>query len=78
MNNKAHLRPKDFDSNGDIIPTSWKEERPKGEWIKKENRVSYWYECNKCGERPARNYLGNEYLSRFCPNCGSDMRGEEE
>lgn len=21
MNNKAHLRPKDFDSNGDIIPT---------------------------------------------------------
>lgn len=26
MNNKAHLRPKDFDSNGDIIPMSWKEE----------------------------------------------------
>jgi len=27
MNNKAHLRPKDFDSNGDIIPTSWKNDR---------------------------------------------------
>ena len=27
MNNKAHLRPKDFDSNGDIIPMSWKEEK---------------------------------------------------
>lgn len=27
MNNKAHLRPKDYDSNGDIIPMSWKEEQ---------------------------------------------------
>ena len=26
MNNKAHLRPQDFDSNGDIIPTACKEE----------------------------------------------------
>ena len=26
MNNKAHLRPKDFDSNGDIIPMACKEE----------------------------------------------------
>lgn len=27
MNNKAHLRPQDFDSNGDIIPMSMKEEK---------------------------------------------------
>ena len=27
MNNKAHLRPKDYDKNGDIIPMSWKEEK---------------------------------------------------
>lgn len=27
MNNKAHLRPKDFDSNGDIIPMGCKEEK---------------------------------------------------
>ena len=27
MNNKAHLRTKDFDSNGDIIPMSLKEEK---------------------------------------------------
>lgn len=33
MNNKAHLRPKDFDSNGDIIPMGWKEERTKGDLI---------------------------------------------
>lgn len=27
MNNKAHLRPKDYDSNGDIIPSDWEEEK---------------------------------------------------
>ena len=34
MNNKAHLRPSDYDSNGDIIPMSWKEE--KGDLISRE------------------------------------------
>lgn len=27
MNNKAHLRPQDYDSNGDIIPMACKEEK---------------------------------------------------
>ena len=27
MNNKAHLKPKDYDSNGDIIPMSMEEEK---------------------------------------------------
>ena len=27
MNNKAHLRPNDYDRNGDIIPSGWKEEK---------------------------------------------------
>lgn len=34
MNNKAHLRPKDFDSNGDIIPMACKE--VKGDLISRE------------------------------------------
>lgn len=34
MNNKAHLRPKDYDSNGDIIPMACKEE--KGDSISRE------------------------------------------
>lgn len=34
MNNKAHLRPDDYDSNGDIIPMSMKEE--KGDLISRE------------------------------------------
>ena len=34
MNNKAHLRPNDYDRNGDIIPSGWKEE--KGDLISRE------------------------------------------
>lgn len=34
MNNKAHLRPQDFDNNGDIIPMACKEE--KGDLISRE------------------------------------------
>ena len=39
MNNKAHLRPKDFDSNGDIIPMACKEE--KGDLISREALKKY-------------------------------------
>lgn len=55
MNNKAHLRPSDYDSNGDIIPMSWKEE--KGDLISREalkkaiselsnDNPSYWNTCD--------------------------------
>lgn len=27
MNNKSHLKPNDYDKNGDIIPSDWKEEK---------------------------------------------------
>lgn len=48
-----------------------------GRWIKKHDRLSWWYECDKCGARPPRNYLGNEaYFSAFCPNCGASMDEE--
>ena len=47
MNNKAHLKPKDYDSNGDIIPMSWKEE--KGDLISREALKSTIIEiCGKC------------------------------
>ncbi len=47
----------------------------RGRWIKKEERVWYWYECSECGESPLfRN--GERVLSDYCPNCGADMRGE--
>lgn len=47
--------------------------KPKtGRWIKKEERVWYWYECSECGESPLfRN--GERVLSDYCPNCGARM-----
>ena len=46
-------------------------ERPKGEWIDHEKHIA----CNHC-----RVWFLKDYLIRksFCPNCGADMRGEEE
>ena len=33
--------------------------------------AQHWYECDKCGEHN----LGD---TNFCPNCGADMRGEQD
>lgn len=48
-------------------------ERKKGKWIDgfcsecHEEAITEWNEC------------GGEYaLTRYCPNCGAEMRGEEE
>ena len=42
------------------------------------------FECSECGVpytteqlNSLRNYDTDPYLPRFCPHCGSDMRGEE-
>lgn len=49
----------------------------RGRWIKKEERVWYWYECSECGESPLfRN--GERVLSDYCPNCGARMERERK
>ena len=47
MNNKAHLRPQDYDSNGDIIPMACKEE--KGDLISREALKKALKESKYCG-----------------------------
>lgn len=45
-------------------------ERPKGEW--KHNGfcvTTTQYKCSKCG-------MHSLDRSKFCPNCGADMRGD--
>ena len=43
----------------------------RGKWVRKENKLAYWYVCSECGYRPhSENY---PYLSDFCPNCGAKM-----
>ena len=33
--------------------------------------ASYFYRCSVCGENNPRN-------TKYCPNCGADMRGEKD
>lgn len=51
-----------------------KSDRPKGEWINRSLNILYpafeRYTCSVCGE--------HSYSYDFCPNCGADMRGEQD
>lgn len=51
-----------------------KQEPRRGEWINGEVRNNgygrYHAECSNCGEV--------RIVDNFCPNCGADMRGDEE
>lgn len=43
-----------------------------GHWIDIEILDSaLWHKCSECGETEF-------YATNFCPNCGADMRGDEE
>lgn len=53
-------------------------ERKKGEWIKQDDEQCWWYECSVCGDYPLKNSYGHDVLSVYCPNCGAQMRGEQE
>ena len=53
------------------------EERPKGEWIKPtviNGKAFSICHCSACGGVPC----GVDENTKFCPNCGADMRGEGE
>ena len=47
--------------------------RPHGEWIVKGQDIY----CSICNQESAYNEFGASKFSKFCPNCGADMRGEE-
>lgn len=57
-------------------------ERNKGEW----NFIGdNMFECTHCGVvyttqqlNGLRNYAVDPYTPRFCPNCGADMRSDDE
>lgn len=51
-------------------------ERKKGRWerVEDENGDFLCWECSECGER----YVMPYHRASYCPNCGADMKGEEE
>ncbi len=46
-------------------------ERKKGRWIHHEHGLFVGVKCSECGEL-------NELYTKYCPNCGSYNRGEED
>lgn len=50
-------------------------EQKKGKWIKMSDADGIYWACSECGEDIPR----TESIDKinFCPNCGADMRGEE-
>lgn len=58
-----------------------KQERKKGEWIYGEDEYGIdGYHCDKCGFFVPWDYAHKfiNYIEdyKFCPNCGADMRGD--
>ena len=52
-------------------------ERKKGEWIiTSEFEDCYYAKCNQCNTTQV--FYFNKPLTNFCPNCGADMRGEQD
>ena len=52
-------------------------EREKGRWIPVTNGRG-GFECDQCHNYAPSYQDGVEWLSGFCPNCGADMRGEQD
>lgn len=67
-----------WDANG--VEYKLYPERKKGEWLEVEDwNGDFYYECSECKE-PFTLFDGTpqDNLYNFCPNCGADMKGEEE
>lgn len=47
-------------------------DRPQGEWIEQEDDYHHYWECSECGMG-----VGLDDIRNYCPNCGADMRGDD-
>lgn len=69
---------------GKIIDWEYRplEQEPrKGHWCPQNDDCFDWYECSECGYgSEGEMQYSSEYDVRtnFCPNCGADMREDEE
>ncbi|MBO7733243.1 MAG: hypothetical protein J6S67_11835 [Methanobrevibacter sp.] len=55
--------------------------RKVGEWCKQNDDYFDWYECSECGYgSEGEMQYSSEYdvRTKFCPNCGAEMRGVED
>lgn len=73
----------------DDLSSTEPEQKKKGEWIdEKINSYTSRTYCSECGSSAPFVYKSDDYYgnhahgetakTKFCPNCGADMRGEHE
>lgn len=65
-----------FKEDVECLPSVNSQEPKTGHWKrismdKYSEHAKYWYRCDRCG----KDNLGN---TDWCPNCGADMRGEQD
>ena len=66
------------------LPSADVRENVRGEWIwisstYDRKPCEMVYECNKCHHKTIVQSLGMDSpWEKFCPNCGADMRGEND
>ena len=55
-------------------------DRPKGKWVKDICKYdkAYHFKCSICDEWNGLSVEEWNWKPNFCPNCGADMRGEDE
>ena len=54
-------------------------ERKKGKWIFLDECSNSGYYCSECNKKVAKEGWSNTVKKiKFCPNCGSNMRGEQD
>ena len=73
---KITLSDEQMEEIRDIKRQMEKLKRKKGEWIKNED--DWYYHCSVCEENNLLHTDEANALSDYCPNCGADMRKEEQ
>ena len=67
-----------LDAKWIIVNAPFVSGRPQGEWLDtgkdpdhSHPLTAIWYKCSECGD-------GTNAKTNFCPNCGADMRGDND
>ena len=63
------------------IPAADVVERKTGAWVETYGKYgNFRHQCSECGEMFGMpfDFEGKYYPYNYCPNCGADMRGEDD